>query len=441
MRISVELFEHETVRVGDSLRVRGGGTYRFTEREHDALARFNDAHGGRFFRLGHRSIKTTEFVGYVEVGDLAIEILPKADRAPVRAASGQVWRHGLLEMLRAATGLRLENPNPASQVVGRSTLLELVAQRLVEETERLVHEGLAKGYRDEEANGSTFRGKLLFRQHLRENLVRADRFYVRYATFDRDIVVNRILCEALHALDGLALSGGLAARAAACSATFPEVGRLHITNDTFDRITLGRSTVRYRDALILARMLLEQRAPELRAGQAPVFSVLFDMNVLWERYVASLFRNAAGRRFDVSTQESTSIWRAAGMASRTVRPDIVVRVPGKKTVLLVVDTKWKVAPDGIPSDDDLKQMFVYNELLAAPRAVLLYPSTGPATGRQGTYVGRAHHCATVHLGVVAEQHWRSGQMQAHINELLEEASAAGAADAAGAKHVPLAGTS
>ncbi|MFO0591812.1 MAG: hypothetical protein U0441_29965 [Polyangiaceae bacterium] len=421
MRHNVELFEHETVRVGDALRVRRGGPRHLTDADHGLLARFNDAHGGHFFRLGHRSITTTQYVGYLEVGDLTIEILPKADRAPVHADSAFVWRRGLLEMLNVATDLRLESPGPASQLAGRATLLELFVRRFVDEVERLVHEGLAKGYRDEEANGPTYRGKLLFSQQLRENLVRADRFYVRYSTFDRDIVVNRILREALDALLGLALSSGLAARAAACAATFPEVRGIRVTSEMLDRVVLGRSTARYRDALLLARMILEQRAPELRAGQVPVFAILFDMNLLWERYVASLFRRAAGSRFDVSTQESRSLWREPGKASRSVRPDLVVRPHGEKTVLLVADTKWKVAPDGTPSDDDLKQMFVYNELFGSPRAILLYPSTGSAVGRVGQYADRTrpHGCETMHLGVVAQHAWREQQMIARIEVLLQ----------------------
>jgi 5-methylcytosine-specific restriction enzyme subunit McrC len=166
-------------------------------------------------------------------------------------------------------------------------------------------------------------------------------------------------------------------------------------------------------------MILEQRAPELRAGAAPVLSVLFDMNVLWERYVASLFRRVAGRRFEVSTQEAIPLWQEPGAPRRFVRPDIVVRAPGGKAVLLIADTKWKVAPDGAPSDDDLKQMFVYNELLHAPRAVLLYPITGPSTGRAGLYEGRSHRCETLHLGVVGQHAWRGGEMAAQIDELLQ----------------------
>ena len=58
-------------------------------------------------------------------------------------------------------------------------------------------------------------------------------------------------------------------------------------------VTLGRSTARYRDALVLARLILEQKAPELRTGTHHVFALLFDMNALWERYVGWLFRRAA----------------------------------------------------------------------------------------------------------------------------------------------------
>jgi 5-methylcytosine-specific restriction enzyme subunit McrC len=261
MRASVELYEHETLRVGDALRVRSGPPRSFTEAEQAALARFNDMHGGKFFRLGHKSITATQFVGYIEVGIWRSRSCPRPTGSQRAERRGAAWRQGLVEMLRAATDLRLESPSPASQLARRATLLELVARRFVAEVERLLHEGLAKGYRDEEANGPTFRGKLLFPQQIRDNIVRADRFYVRYSTFDRDIVVNRILREALEGLQGLALSGGLAARAAACAATFPDVRGLRITAETFERVVLGRSTARYRDALLLARMLSEQRAP------------------------------------------------------------------------------------------------------------------------------------------------------------------------------------
>lgn len=98
----------------------------------------------------------------------------------------------------------------------------------------------------------------------------------------------------------------------------------------------------------------------------------------------------------------------------------MVRAAGREPVLLVADTKWRVVPNGVPGDDELKQMFVYNELTGAPRAALLYPRTGEAMGRRGTFaVGRAHTCETVHLGVVSAHQWRGAEMERQIEELLE----------------------
>ena len=123
--------------------------------------RFNDAGRGRYFEVGHRRIRFTHYVGYLQVGSLGIEVLPKADRGAAARGEGGMWHEGLLRMLETASGLRLSSPSDAAQRTARASLLELVAARFVEATERLLREGLGKGYRDEESNGPTFRGRLL----------------------------------------------------------------------------------------------------------------------------------------------------------------------------------------------------------------------------------------------------------------------------------------
>ena len=39
-------------------------------------------------------------------------------------------------------------------------------------------------------------------------------------------------------------------------------------------------------------MILAHQGPRLRSGRAPVFALLFDMNALWEHYIAVLLRRA-----------------------------------------------------------------------------------------------------------------------------------------------------
>jgi len=417
----IEVFEHETLHVSED--ERG-----LRQAELDALVRWSDAHGGQVFDVGHRRIKLRSFVGYLEVGDLAIAILPKADRgAP---GSPQVWRAGLLEMICVALGLRIERTTAAAQQLARLRLLDLIALGFIAELEPLMHSGLAKGYQRVAANGAVFRGRLAIADHIRDNAARADRFFVEHPTYDHDIAINRVLAAALHTLAGRALSPHARSGVAACLARLPEVRHTGVTRELLERIRLTRSTQRYHAALVYARMILEHQGPQLRAGPRRVFALLFDMNALWERYVAALFRRTRVPGVAVTTQERHLFWRSPDDAGRHVRPDIVVRAAprsGRGQPLLVIDTKWKVPAHGRASDEDLKQMFVYNELLAGARAVLLYPATAESAAVRGTYAGKGHTCEQLYLGLLdAQAGWSTAALSAQIRALLEDARAAAA---------------
>ena len=416
---TLRVFEHQTIRVGEALRAVDGAVVTFRERDFEALARFNDQHGARYFAIGHRRVSFTQYVGYVQVGEIGIEVLPKADRRAVAAGGDARWRQGLLQMLEVALGMRLEDPGAAAQATSRSSLLDLVIERFVAEIEMLVHQGLARGYRSEDANCTAFRGRLLVSDNLRHNLARPDRFFVRFDVYDRDVPVNQVLRAALDAVGALPLGSSLSARAAECRELFPEVGTTRSVERMLERLVLGRSTERYREALVLARMILGQYAPQLRAGRVPVFGILFDMNMLWERYVAALFRRAGVAGASVSTQSTVHFWQAPGAPPRHLRPDIVVRAGAAPT--LVVDTKWKTLRHGAPSDDDLKQMFAYNELLGTSHAVLAYPDVGDAAATvSGSYVNREHRCHTLHLGLFEDGTWSTRAMQEQIRAVLRQ---------------------
>jgi 5-methylcytosine-specific restriction endonuclease McrBC regulatory subunit McrC len=106
---------------------------------------------------------------------------------------------------------------------------------------------------------------------------------------------------------------------------------------------------------------------------------------------------------------------------RRVRPDIVVRSLGPHGAghtLLVIDTKWKVPLNGLPSDDDLKQMFVYNELLAGSRSMLLYPATSRSFPTRGAFANKPHTCEQRHIGLLEGAAWSTAKIKAQLAELL-----------------------
>lgn len=417
-KTTLRVFEHESVRVGEPRRTVEGGEVALTEREFEALVKFNDSCKVRFFEVGHKRVRFLHYVGFVQVGSLGIEVLPKADRSAASRDEAARWHGALLKMLEVAGEMRLVSPSAASQRTSKASLLEIIATRFVEATERLVHEGLTKGYRDEEENGPLFRGKLVVADHLRENAARADRFYVRHPVYDRNMILNRIVASALDVLARLPLPAQIVTRSVRCRSAFPEVTPVKVTAGLFERLPQSRAAARYRDALTLARLILEQYAPDLLSGKAPVFALFFDMNLLWERFIAAMFRRAAPAGIHVKTQEGAAFWKPAGSAARRVRPDIVVRGEGRE-VLLIADTKWKVSPGGAPADDELKQMFVYNQLFDSKRALLLYPSEGVAAPEwAGDYAGHAHSCGAQRLGLFEKGSFSKDATRDQIRALL-----------------------
>ena len=51
----------------------------------------------------------------------------------------------------------------------------------------------------------------------------------------------------------------------------------------------------------------------------------------------------------------------------------------------MIDTKWKLIYSNKPSDDDLKQMFVYNLHWKSKRSMLLYPPSDQRDNFFGNY--------------------------------------------------------
>jgi 5-methylcytosine-specific restriction endonuclease McrBC regulatory subunit McrC len=103
---------------------------------------------------------------------------------------------------------------------------------------------------------------------------------------------------------------------------------------------------------------------------------------------------------------------------RPVKPDVVVRTAATDAVLLAIDTKWKVPSSGPPTDDDLKQMFVYNELLAAPHSVLLYPKTAESFTATGAHAAKRHACSQRHLDPFEGDRWSTSSIQRQLAAIL-----------------------
>jgi 5-methylcytosine-specific restriction enzyme subunit McrC len=123
-------------------------------------------------------------------------------------------------------------------------------------------------------------------------------------------------------------------------------------------------------------MILLNYHPDIQGGSNSVLALMFDMNILWEKFVyISLKKNL--KDYKVSEQVPKLFWSCESrQKSIKIKPDIVID-KGEKSYM-VLDTKWKNLDNNTEkiSNEDLKQVFVYSIYFKVQKVALIYPGNG-----------------------------------------------------------------
>jgi 5-methylcytosine-specific restriction enzyme subunit McrC len=358
MKNLIQKYEYEELRVNEES---------FTENHFNSLVKFNDRHKSKYFTICHKKIKFSNYVGLIKIGNFTIEILPKADKNAGEDEQDK-WHDALIQMLRIAGEIDLKEYNNANLELHHGSLFDIYISMFLSEFENLIHNGLQKKYRLIQENTKIFKGKLLLNNHLRENIIHKERFYNEFDAYDYDNKLNQILFCALNILCGFTLNSEFKNRIACIKMILPEISLKKITEKDFLNLSYNRSFKNYEYALRLAKLIILNFNPGIKSGSENVMAFLFDMNLLFEKFVYKLLKRREDGSYQVKYQKGTQFWN-----TKLLKPDIVFTyLKSKKSV--TIDTKWKLPKDNSPSDQDLKQMYVYNKYFDTTHAILLYPS-------------------------------------------------------------------
>lgn len=382
------VFENQRLEIGREYLGPGNGQVtEFTQGHWDALARVADRARDAVVRVGRRCIHTTQFVGLIHAGPVTLEVLPK-----IGEKNEASMRQLLVHMVEEVADVRLRRSDAGPLAQDDRDLFDLLVHRFLDLTRRLLREGLARAYREQESNEAFFHGRLLISQHLRANHAHAERSFLAFETFDADFLLNRALFAALSVLSTSHVSGAIRSSAQALRLSFPPVDCTHFRVEDLENVELTRGQARYREALVLAGMIIQARRPDLRSGDEVVTSVLFDMNRLFESYVATLLKRVPG--LSVSTQRRIPFWLPTRGRKQHLVPDILA-MTGEDRIPVVIDTKWKVPDRDGPSGQDLRQLFAYVKMTHARRGILLYPRAHAGQKAiAGAFVGHDAPCGT-----------------------------------------------
>jgi len=359
-RNNIAVFEHECLKVGHIYQ-----GVEFKKKHLESLEQYLGEKGTPYFSLIHNGVRFCEFVGAIQVGGLTIEVLPKADKSN----DTEKWRRVLIGMLKKVGTFTISATSHANLRLKSNHILDLYFDLFTTEVESLLHKGLVKKYRQTEGNLTTLKGKLNFSKHINRNLIHQERFYVNHTIYDQQHPLNQVLYKTIHLIRSINNNPILSSRIGSILLDYPELSDITVSDPWFNRIKYNRKTEHYRKAIEISRLLLLNYHPDLRHGQNHVLALMFDMNLLWEKFVYISLRKYL-KADAILPQQKKSYWRIAGRTAVKLKPDIIIK---RGDTTYVIDTKWKMMDRPRPADDDLRQMYAYLKYFQAEQAILCYP--------------------------------------------------------------------
>jgi 5-methylcytosine-specific restriction enzyme subunit McrC len=336
----------------------------------------------RWLANGDLSIKATSYVGVVELDCATIQVRPKL-------AGNELDVLAMLDYVSGLKDLRRLQSMRAMPDEGHD-LRDLVCLLLVEACEDLLRHGVRRDYVRREERLPVVRGRLLADRQVLRRYGQLDQLECRYDEFDSDILDNRLCARALQSAARTAVNTDIRARARRAASHFADVCDSHALDPRLiaERLTYHRGNENYRVAHQWALLLLRTEGlHDLYSRAGPVSrSFMFDMNRLFESFVAKLLCGAAlDGEFRVEADDNLSeiISYENGRSYTHIRPDIrLFRNRGSSAWCRTIDAKYKLLTGRKISTDDLYQSFAYAHALSdsdsddAPCACIVYGSHG-----------------------------------------------------------------
>lgn len=357
------MFEHESLRIGDNEKT-------LTKTALSALQKFYGDKGTPYFSLIHNGVKFNEFVGVIQVGNYVIEVLPKTDANN----SEQEWREMLLGMLNTVGVFDIHAPSSSNLNLKSNSILDLYFNIFLNEVEYLLHKGLIKRYHKIEGNRTALKGNILFHKQIQQNVVHKERFYVKYTTYDSEHPFNSVIYKTLEFLKRVNTNPTITSRIGSLLLNFPEMPPIKVDHAFFDKLIYNRKSESYRNAMQIAKLLLLNYHPDVTNGKNDVLALMFDMNLLWEKFVFVSLRkhlNIYMPNAKIVDQTKFKFWKPENGYAMNLVPDIVITKSDNNYIVL--DTKWKNIKNYKPSPDDLRQMYTYSKFHKNASTALLYP--------------------------------------------------------------------
>jgi len=355
----------------------------------DALDAFNQQEKIDYIQIKRDGIQATQYVGIIQTDMGTVNILPKID-STISINSEQTATRNLITMLCYAYDMPLIAQHNANLNTHQGSWFEVLTAFFAQTLYEQLRQGIEQVYVTIEERQPTLKGRWLIGQQLSKYPHLRHTFDTRYDDFLPDTPLNQVLRYAVEALLPMARLPENQRLLAEIQTLLHHVSLPHhITTQDLDHVFFTRLNERFYPAFQLARLFIESMTQVMQSGQSPLKAFIFDMNVLFERFVAQFLKRhwhrIAGkshRQFDIQAQMQGTraihlAQRQDGLSVFKLKPDLLLR-DNLHQAVVIMDTKYKRLDDKktdlAVSESDIYQMLAYAGRLNCKRVLLLYPS-------------------------------------------------------------------
>ena len=323
----------------------------------------------------YNKIKFINYVGIIKINNLIIEILPKI------SLSNDIIkdRKMLIFMLSKCNKLSVDIKELLNSNILNNSLLDILAKVYSKKLLNELQKGLYREYVSKEEALSIIKGKILISKSIKENTINKNKMNCKYDEFTEDNLFNAILKRAINVILFSIKNDDVKKELNIINNLFNDVSDIYISNNIILNYKLNRMNNRFLECFTLAKLILLNSSMDKSLGKENGFSILFEMNYLYEEYIGVLLEEVFNdTNISINTQEKSRylLWNTLKERNEiALKPDIVIYKDNKPKV--IIDTKWKrssIDNRETYSQSDIYQMYAYiTTYTECEECILLYP--------------------------------------------------------------------
>lgn len=357
-----------------------------TQQQADELEQLIKAHklDERNIIWGRKTITFINYVGYIGLSNVSIEVLPKVSLSEDPIVS----RKALLNMLKKSGLLDIKFSHASFLNLLSENLFEIFGYLYVVLLEKELKKGLYVDYISSEGNLDVLKGSLQIREQIQNiSTNKRTKIYCRYEELQSNNELNQVYKVTNEMLLKKVRNINTLNKLKHCHSWFSEVDFKSFSPRELDTITLNRLNQRFEPSFLLAKTFLSNQSPDFKGGKNKSFSILFEMNKLFETYISILMKQCTDYEVQVQHQEHKLLVNESTQRQiYLLKPDIMI---SNGEAEIIIDTKWKQVQSLYnrhgAKREDLFQLYAYvTRYKKASSAILLYPHNSSIEERPAT---------------------------------------------------------